>query len=134
MDRATQARLAARIRELRRARSTDLAPSTYRVPGADYTSEAGLAAELMALFLHGPLLAGLSGEARAPGDWFSFEACGRSAVAWRQTDGTLRAFVNACRHRGMRVATGCGRGERTLVCPYHSWTYDRDGRVVAIPG
>jgi phenylpropionate dioxygenase-like ring-hydroxylating dioxygenase large terminal subunit len=134
MDRATQARLTARIQELRRTTSTDLAPSTYRVPATDYTSEAVLAAERAELFLHGPLLAGLSGEAGAPGDWFSFEACGRSAVVWRHGDGTLRAFVNACRHRGMRVATGCGRGERTLVCPYHSWSYDGDGRLAAIPG
>jgi nitrite reductase/ring-hydroxylating ferredoxin subunit len=134
MDQATQERLTARIRELRRTRSTDLAPSTYRVPAADYTSRSMLAAELDTLFLRGPLLAGLSGDARQPGDWFSFEACGRSAVVWRQNDGTLRAFVNACRHRGMRVATGCGRGQRTLVCPYHSWSYGRDGRLAAIPG
>src|SRR6185436_664783 len=129
MDRATQERLTARIRELRRSRSTDLAPSTYRVPASDYTSASGLAAELDTLFFRGPLLAGLAGDAREPGDWFSFEACGRSAVVWRQQDRTLRAFVNACRHRGMRVATGCGRGERTLVCPYHSWSYGRDGRL-----
>lgn len=134
MDRATQERLTARIRALRKRRSTDLAASTYRVPADDYTSAVGLAAELSALFLRGPLLAGLSGDARAPGDWFSFEACGRSAVVWRQDDGTLHAFANACRHRGMRVATGCGRGERTLTCPYHSWSYQRDGRLAAIPG
>jgi len=134
MDRATQERLSARIRELRHSRSTDLAPSTYRVPASDYTSASGLAAELDTLFFRGPLLAGLAGDAREPGDWFSFEACGRSAVVWRQQDRTLRAFVNACRHRGMRVATGCGRGERTLVCPYHSWSYGRDGRLATIPG
>ena len=119
MDRATQARLTARIRDLRRRRSTDLAPSTYRVPASDYTSAPGSPRRLDSLFLRGPLLAGLSGDAREPGDWFSFEACGRSAVVWRQPDGALRAFVNACRHRGMRVASACGRGARSLVCPYH---------------
>jgi nitrite reductase/ring-hydroxylating ferredoxin subunit len=134
MDRATQDRLTARIRALRQSRSTDLAPATYRVPADDYTDAGTLAAELSELFLRRPLVAGLSGDARAPGDWFSFEACGRSAVVWRQDDGTLRAFANACRHRGMRIATGCGRGERTLVCPYHSWSYDRAGRLAAIPG
>src|ERR1700752_3324120 len=102
MDDATQRRLTARIRELRRTRSTDLAASTYRVPSTDYTSDAVLAAELCTLFFGGPLLAGLSADACAPGDWFSFEACGRSAVIWRHADGTPRAFVNACRHRGMR--------------------------------
>ena len=134
MDQATQERLAARIDNLKKRRSTDLAPSTYRVPAADYTDAAQLTRELDRLFLGGPLLAGLSGDARAPGDWFSFDACGRSAVVWRAPDGALRAFANACRHRGMRVASGCGHASRLLVCPYHSWSYDCEGRLHAIPG
>lgn len=134
MDRSTQDRLAARIRALRRDRTTDLAPATYRVPAADYTSRDVLAAELATLFRGGPLLAGLGGEAPAAGDWFSFDACGRSVVVWRRPDGTLAAFVNACRHRGMRIATGCGRGERLLACPYHGWSYDADGRLATLPG
>ncbi len=133
MDRATQARLVARIRELVARRSTDFAAATYRVPAADYTSVAILAQEVDALFLRGPLLAGLSGEVRDPGDWVSFDACGRSVVVWRHPEGGLRAYVNACRHRGMRLASGCGRGP-LLVCPYHSWSYDPDGRLNAIPG
>jgi nitrite reductase/ring-hydroxylating ferredoxin subunit len=134
VDRATQERLVARIRSLLRARTTDLAPSSYQVPATDYTSESMLAAETEHLFLGGPLLAGLSGDAPAPGNWFTFEGCGRSAVVWRGTDGTLRAFVNACRHRGMRVASGRGNASRVLVCPYHSWSYDDEGRLSAIPG
>ena len=134
MDQATQERLTARIRELRRRRSTDLAASTYRVPAADYTSAAVHAAEVERLFVGGPLLAGLSADAAAPGDWFSFDACGRSAVIWRGADGTLRAFVNACRHRGMRIASGCGHASRDLTCPYHAWSYDTDGKLAAIPG
>ena len=134
MDRATQERLVARIRELLRSRSTDLAESSHRVAATDYTSGDELAAERERLFLGGPLVAGLSGDAPAPGDWFSFEACGRSAVVWRGADGALRAFVNACRHRGMRVASGCGHEDRALVCPYHSWSYDGEGRLAAMPG
>ncbi|HEY2386416.1 MAG TPA: SRPBCC family protein [Candidatus Binatia bacterium] len=134
MDGATQERLAARIRALREARTTDLAPRSYRVPARDYTSQSVLASEIDRLFAGGPLLAGLSGDAAAPGDWFSFEGCGRSAVVWRGPDGTLRAFVNACRHRGMRVADGRGHAERALVCPYHSWSYDCEGRLAGMPG
>ena len=134
MDFGTQQRLAARIRDLLRARTTDLAASSCRIPASDYTSADVLAAELRLLFQRGPLLAGLSGDARAPGDWFSFDACGRSVVVWRRPDGALRAFVNACRHRGMRIATGRGHADRLLVCPYHSWSYDADGRLAALPG
>jgi nitrite reductase/ring-hydroxylating ferredoxin subunit len=134
MDGAMQERLAARIRALREARTTDLAPQSYRVPARDYTSPAVLVREIERLFAGGPLLAGLSGDAAMPGDWFSFESCGRSAVVWRALDGTLRAFVNACRHRGMRVADGRGHAERALVCPYHSWSYDSEGRLAGMPG
>jgi phenylpropionate dioxygenase-like ring-hydroxylating dioxygenase large terminal subunit len=81
-----------------------------------------------------PLLAALSGDAPRPGDWFTFDACGRSTIVWRGPDGTLRGFVNACRHRGMRVADGRGHADRMLVCPYHSWSYAPDGRLHAIPG
>lgn len=134
MDRATQTRLAARIAHLRERRSTDLAPSSYPVPALDYTCPGQLARELERLFLRTPLLAGLSGDVRSPGDWFSFDACGRSAVVWRTPDRGLRAFVNACRHRGMRLACGSGRSPRVLVCPFHSWSYDGDGRLDAMPG
>jgi phenylpropionate dioxygenase-like ring-hydroxylating dioxygenase large terminal subunit len=134
MDGATQARLAERIRQLRRQRSTDLAPASYRVPATDFTSTAMLADEVDRVFLHRPLLAGLSGDAREPGDWFAFDACGRSGVVWRLPDGSLRAFVNACRHRGMRLACGSGRSPRLLVCPYHAWSYDHDGRLDSLPG
>ena len=133
MDAATQARLTARIRALRAAGTTDLAPGTYRVPAGDYTRSSVLADELERVFARRPLLAGLAGDARRPGDWFTFDACGRSTVIWRAPDGALRAFVNACRHRGMRVADGAGHG-RLLVCPYHSWSYGPDGRLNAMPG
>jgi nitrite reductase/ring-hydroxylating ferredoxin subunit len=133
MDRATQRRLVGRIQDLQRRRSTDLAAATYAVPATDYTSSDELAREVDRLFLGRPLLAGLAGDVPAPGDWTSFEACGRSVVIWRHPDGALRAFVNACRHRGMRVASGCGRG-RLLVCPYHGWSYAPDGTLNAIPG
>src|SRR5262249_17242341 len=51
----------------------------------------------------------------------------------RQTDGSLRAFLNVCRHRGARLANGSGRGLRNLVCPYHAWCYGSDGKLLARP-
>lgn len=50
----------------------------------------------------------------------------------RDEEGTLRAFANACRHRGTRlVATPCAA--KALVCPYHGWTYDLAGRLIHVP-
>jgi phenylpropionate dioxygenase-like ring-hydroxylating dioxygenase large terminal subunit len=53
-------------------------------------------------------------------------------VVVRDRDGTLRAFLNVCRHRGSVVAEGNGRRE-TLQCRYHAWTYDLDGTLRKAP-
>jgi phenylpropionate dioxygenase-like ring-hydroxylating dioxygenase large terminal subunit len=54
-------------------------------------------------------------------------------LAVRGEDGTVRAFHNACRHRGMMVAEGSGN-VRNFACAYHAWTYALDGRLTYIPG
>jgi len=54
-------------------------------------------------------------------------------VVVRGLDGTVRAFINACRHRGMQVANGVGCA-RSFVCPYHAWTYNLEGNLKKIPG
>jgi Rieske 2Fe-2S family protein len=61
---------------------------------------------------------------------------GRAGVLLaRGTDGTARAFANTCRHRGHELL---GIGEettrRTVLCPYHAWTYDLDGTLRGAPG
>jgi phenylpropionate dioxygenase-like ring-hydroxylating dioxygenase large terminal subunit len=48
----------------------------------------------------------------------------------RGADGAVRAFANICRHRGAPVAQGCGNA-RAFVCPYHGWTYDGQGKLLA---
>jgi choline monooxygenase len=53
-------------------------------------------------------------------------------VLVRDEEGTLRAFLNVCRHRGSLVCEGSGR-RATLQCPYHAWTYDLDGRLRSAP-
>jgi phenylpropionate dioxygenase-like ring-hydroxylating dioxygenase large terminal subunit len=50
----------------------------------------------------------------------------------RGTDGKVRAFRNACRHRGMQVASGSGC-TRAFVCRYHGWTYNLEGKLRHIP-
>ena len=51
----------------------------------------------------------------------------------RGKDGRIRAFHNACRHRGHRLVAEKRRGLLRFVCPYHCWTYDLEGRLVATP-
>ena len=51
----------------------------------------------------------------------------------RQKDGEVRAFHNVCRHRGMRLVPEACQAQARLVCPWHAWTYDLDGRLIKTP-
>jgi choline monooxygenase len=67
-----------------------------------------------------------------PGSFCTADAGGTPIVIVRDQEGTLRGFVNVCRHRGSLVCEGEGRRE-TLQCPYHAWTYNLDGALRSAP-
>ena len=53
----------------------------------------------------------------------------------RDASGAVRAFANTCRHRGHELlAEGETSGKRAVVCPYHAWSYDLEGCLLAAPG
>ncbi len=68
-----------------------------------------------------------------PGDFVEYEIIDQSIVVVRQADGEVAAFHNACRHRGVRVASGAGNCSSGLVCPFHGWSYGPDGKNIGIP-
>ncbi len=68
------------------------------------------------------------------GDWRTLDWLGESIIVVRGADGAVRAFHNVCRHRGSRIVDGTEGCARKLVCPYHAWTYELDGRLSGIPG
>jgi phenylpropionate dioxygenase-like ring-hydroxylating dioxygenase large terminal subunit len=72
-------------------------------------------------------------ELAAPGDWRTIEYLGESIVVVRGDDGVVRGFYNVCRHRAMRLVEGAAGCTRKLVCPYHAWTYELDGRLTGVP-
>jgi len=51
----------------------------------------------------------------------------------RQEDGTFRAFLNQCRHRGMQVNQYDFGNSPVFACPYHGWTYGADGALINVP-
>ncbi len=77
-------------------------------------------------------VAGRVDEIPQPGDWKEYKLLDRSYVVVRGHDGEIRAFVNACRHRGNKIFTdgggNCGPAGR-ILCPYHMWSYDLDGKL-----
>ena len=69
----------------------------------------------------------------APGDWRTLAYLGENVVVVRGADGAIRGFHNVCRHRAMRLVEGDSGCARKLVCPYHAWAYDLDGRLTGVP-
>jgi phenylpropionate dioxygenase-like ring-hydroxylating dioxygenase large terminal subunit len=97
----------------------------FTVPAERYTSPAWFERE-RALFAR-PRVVGAASEL-ARGACVPFD----HAIVVRGEDGVLRAFANACRHRGTRlVDQPCTK--RALVCPYHGWTYDLAGKLIHVP-
>lgn len=114
-------------------KTTVLGDKVVRNPIAAYTDPERLARENEALFLGHPLVVGASCQLREPGDYVTDDFSGVPVLAVRGRDGQVRAFLNVCRHRGAKLASGCGHVKRGFVCPYHAWSYGTDGRLAAIP-
>ena len=68
-----------------------------------------------------------------PGEWQALEFLRESIVVIRGRDHVVRAFANVCRHRGSRILDGHSGCAKVLTCPYHAWSYDLDGRLIAVP-
>jgi carnitine monooxygenase subunit len=67
------------------------------------------------------------------GDWHSLDLLNESIIVMRGDDGGLRAFHNMCRHRASRLVDGDTGCAKKLVCPYHGWTYEKDGQLTGVP-
>ncbi|NDZ13059.1 oxidoreductase [Variovorax sp. WS11] len=68
------------------------------------------------------------------GDYISNEIAGRPLIVVRHSDGSLRAMMNRCAHKGSRlVSAPCGNTGKFFRCPYHAWTFKTDGSLLAIP-
>jgi phenylpropionate dioxygenase-like ring-hydroxylating dioxygenase large terminal subunit len=69
-----------------------------------------------------------------PGDYHTLDFLGEPLVAVRGRDLGVKAFFNVCRHRASRLLDGgSGNCPGRIVCPYHAWTYDLNGRLAAVP-
>lgn len=63
-----------------------------------------------------------------PGDFAEYEILDQSVIVVRTDDLGVRAFQNACRHRGVKVVEGRGHSESGFTCPFHGWCYGVDGK------
>jgi phenylpropionate dioxygenase-like ring-hydroxylating dioxygenase large terminal subunit len=130
MDRETQAEQSDVLLAYLAEGTTAMADTEYRQPVVDYTCPTILDRERRVLFRGRPLLLGLSSEMPHPGDYLADDFSGVPVLAIRQADGTIRAVINVCRHRGARLVNGRGNAGTNLACPYHAWRYGLDGTLI----
>jgi phenylpropionate dioxygenase-like ring-hydroxylating dioxygenase large terminal subunit len=67
-----------------------------------------------------------------PGDFVTFDLGTNGVVALRDSQGSIRAFHNVCRHRGARILEGSGHCPGAITCPYHGWSYRLSGELRAV--
>jgi phenylpropionate dioxygenase-like ring-hydroxylating dioxygenase large terminal subunit len=103
------------------------------LPGWLYHDPEFFEAEKRAFLRASPQIVCHESEIAVPGEWRSLDYLGESIIVMRGDDGAVRAFHNVCRHRGSRLVDGEGGCAKVLTCPYHAWSYARDGRLVGVP-
>jgi phenylpropionate dioxygenase-like ring-hydroxylating dioxygenase large terminal subunit len=133
VQRHIQKRLIAEIDHYLDTATTAMADGLFANPVADYAAPARLAQEHAQLFRRYPLVIGHGSECPEPHDFFTRDLAGVPVVISRQVDGSLRALVNVCRHRGSKVVLDACGHRGSFTCPYHAWGYRADGTLATIP-
>lgn len=100
--------------------------------GEIYTSPEVAERERTRIFARHWLMAARAEELAKVGDYMTLQVAGESVVIARDSESSISAFINVCLHRGAELVQGCGNA-RKLSCPYHSWSYDMAGRLIAAP-
>ena len=91
-------------------------------------------AEVERIWRRGWLFVGHDCEIPSPGDYFTYSVDGDELIVVRQADGSVKALHNVCRHRGSVLVEEARGSLGCLVCPYHQWVYETDGRLRACRG
>lgn len=124
---------AKRMLHLLDTKTTDLAPSTFELPIKAFTCPERFARERRAIFGRSPMFIGMSSELPTPGSFFTRDIVDTPFLAVRDREGQVRLYLNACRHRGVKVATETYGTTSRLVCPFHAWSYTLEGQLVGVP-
>jgi len=102
------------------------------LPGSLYTSPEFLALEIEQLFYRKWVNVGHVSEWLKYGDYRTIDIVDKPLLVVRDQSDKIKAFSNVCRHRGAILASGNGNA-RAFTCPYHAWTYDVSGNLLAAP-
>jgi phenylpropionate dioxygenase-like ring-hydroxylating dioxygenase large terminal subunit len=102
------------------------------MPPSVYTSEEFLTRELSNIFSKDWFCVGRADALPNVGDYLTQDLAGQPIMVIRNKDNSLRAQSNVCLHRMSTLLHGRGNA-RSIVCPYHAWTYNLDGSLRGAP-
>lgn len=104
-----------------------------RNPAEVYRCPELAAREWQSFFRSHPQVIGLSADLAEPGSFLTCSDFGVPVLATRDKAGEFRAFVNVCRHRGVKLVDEAAGQRSRFSCPFHAWTYSNQGELVSIP-
>jgi phenylpropionate dioxygenase-like ring-hydroxylating dioxygenase large terminal subunit len=112
--------------------TTDLCPDTMQLEASIFSDPEVARQELDNVFGRVPMIAAHGSELSKPNDFVAKRLARNDVVMVRQDDGSVRTFVNMCRHRGARLVDEADGHCRRFSCPYHGWSYGTDGGLRSI--
>lgn len=133
MDRTTELDLLDELLSLKAEKSFFLDDAPTVSPIERYISQDQFEHEQAALFRELPHMVAHSSELPEPGSFLKRDMAGLPVLLTRDENREVRAFLNVRRHRGTQLVsdeTGC---QRRFSCPYHAWTWNNRGELLAIP-
>ncbi|MEM7426407.1 MAG: aromatic ring-hydroxylating dioxygenase subunit alpha [Pseudomonadota bacterium] len=105
----------------------------FTMPSRYYFDPAIMEDEKHKIFYKSWTMAAHKCELAEPGQFVTVEIFEQSVIVVCGRDEVIRAFHNVCQHRGNRLVTERRGTLRTMVCPYHAWTYGLDGDLRGAP-
>jgi phenylpropionate dioxygenase-like ring-hydroxylating dioxygenase large terminal subunit len=124
-----QKELAERLFAMLDGRTTTLAPAPMEIDPSIYTDPEQTRRERATIFSQVPVIAAHSSEVAEPRDFVVVPLPNNETLITRQQDGSVRAFVNTCRHRAARLVEEPSGAKTAFACRYHGWSYNADGTL-----
>ena len=133
MDKTAQVKLLDELVELHSERTPYLDEEWVRAPVAQYTDPEQFRQEQERIFRRYPQIALNGSVLDEPGSYVTTRVGDSGVLIVRGDDGQVRAFHNVCRHRGAELVGDSGGCRKRFSCPYHAWTWDTAGKLIAVP-